>query len=80
MKIDIPLQEHVAEAFAPLNEAAAAHAFPAPGALSAALDKASPPGLVGEVAPVDAGSSQFLDLSFSDQREPDLGLGIGVLF
>jgi hypothetical protein len=51
MKIDTPLQAHVAEAFAPLNEAAAAHAFPAPGALSAALDKASPPGLVGEVAP-----------------------------
>ena len=51
MKIEMPLQAHVAEAFAPLNQDAAAHAFPAPGSLSAALDKASPPGLVGDVAP-----------------------------
>jgi hypothetical protein len=50
MKIDPSLQLHVAEAFAPLNNQAAAHAFPSPGALSAALDKASPPGEAGEIA------------------------------
>lgn len=49
MKIDSVLAAHLAEAFAPLNTEAAAHAFPPTAALSAALDKATPSAITGVV-------------------------------
>lgn len=45
MKIDPALAAHVAEAFAPLNDEAAAHAFPPTATLSMTLDKATPSGI-----------------------------------
>ena len=44
MKIDSPLHDQIQRAFAPLNHAPAASGFPAPGSLSATLEKANPSG------------------------------------
>jgi len=48
-KIDASLQDQIHRAFAPLNDAAAANAFPPPGSLSAALDQADPTGTAAAV-------------------------------
>src|SRR5260370_5746384 len=52
MKIDPAVQAHVARAFAPLNNQAAAHSFPPPASLSRALQSANPSQSAG---PVSAG-------------------------
>ena len=51
MKIDPAVKAHVEEAFAPLNNQAAAHSFPSPASLSSALDKVNPSGATIIVAP-----------------------------